>query len=134
MITQLFSKAKDGGKESPVDGYFLFEIKGLCSVALLKFNEGQRESFHSHAFNALTWFLSGDLEEERVDGTMYKYKRSWIPKITSKTNVHRVKANKNSWCLTLRGRWEDSWFEVDRELKLKTHLTHGRKVIYQEGV
>lgn len=54
-------KKKDGGPESPVDAYFLVELKGLFSIALLKFNKGCREAFHSHAFDAWTWFLSGDL-------------------------------------------------------------------------
>ena len=54
---KLFSKCKDGGKESPVDGYFLIECKGLFSVALLKFNKGGREAYHTHAFDAYTWFL-----------------------------------------------------------------------------
>jgi len=46
---RLFQKAKDGGPESPVDGYFLIEIKSLFSIALLKFNNGGRENYHTHA-------------------------------------------------------------------------------------
>ena len=46
MITRFFSKAKDGGKDSPVDGYFLIEIKWLFSVVLLKFNKGHRDNCH----------------------------------------------------------------------------------------
>ena len=74
---KLFSKCKDGGKESPVDAYFLIECKGLFfSVALLKFNKGGREAYHTHAFDAYTWFLKGDLVEEDVSGEQYTYKRS----------------------------------------------------------
>jgi hypothetical protein len=58
---RFFHHGKDGGPESPVEGYWLFEIKWLCSIVLLKFNDGGREAYHSHAFNALSWLLKGDL-------------------------------------------------------------------------
>lgn len=129
LLSQFFSKAKDGGPNSPVDGYFLFEIKGLCSVALLKFNKGTREQFHTHAFNALTWFISGNLVEEKVNGDLYLYKRSIFPKITLKSNNHRVIALKDSWCLTIRGSWDNMWTEYDKKTGKTTYLTHGRKEI-----
>ena len=124
---RLLTKAKDGGPESPVDGYFLFEIKSLCSVALLKFNAGQRENFHTHAFNALTWFLTGDLQEEDFNGSTYTYRRGLMPKLTLREKNHRVKAYRDSWCLTLRGPWADTWTEDTKEKT--TVLTHGRKVL-----
>lgn len=82
MIQHFLSKCKDGGPESPVDAYFLIEIKSFFSIALLKFNKGGRENYHTHAFNALTWFLSGNLMEEDFSGDIYHYKRSFLPKIT----------------------------------------------------
>lgn len=128
-FTQFLSKAKDGGSKSPVDGYFLFEIKDLCSIALLKFNEGTREEFHTHAFNALTWFIKGDLIEEDVDGSLLKYQRSIFPKITLREKNHRVIAKKNSWCFTVRGKWVDKWAEFNKETGKVTVLTHGRKIV-----
>lgn len=131
---RFFSKAKDGGKDSPVDGYFLIEIKGLFSIVFLKFNKGQRESYHTHAFNALTWFLWGDLEEQKYNGSIHEYKRNIIPKITKRDNNHRVKANKNSYCISLRGRWASTWTEHNNINKVKTTFTHGRKVIAQDSI
>jgi quercetin dioxygenase-like cupin family protein len=124
---RLFCKTKDGGKASPVDGYFLFEIKPLCSVVLLKFNSGGREAFHTHAFNAYTWFLSGSLREEKYDGSYYEYTRGVLPKHTPRENNHRVVAGRDSWCLSVRGPWTDTWTE-NTETK-KTTLTHGRRVV-----
>lgn len=124
---RIFQKTKDGGPESPVDAYFLFEIKCLGSIALLKFNKGGREAFHSHAFHALTWFICGDLHEEKLDGTWRQYVRSLIPKFTSRSNTHRVYAKRDSWCLTIRGPWVDYWHEVRQGEKVT--LTHGRKEI-----
>ena len=133
---KFLEKCKDGGPESPVDAYFLLEIKGLCSIGLLKFNKGRREKFHTHAFNALTWFLKGNLEEERIyelQGELWNqytpYKKSIFPKVTKKHNLHRVKAREDSWCLTLRGRWQDTWTEYSKQSGKTTTLTHGRKIV-----
>lgn len=126
---KFFTKSKDGGPESPVDAFFLFEIKALCTVALLRFNEGGREAHHTHAFNALTWFLCGDLTEEDISGSHHVYKRSWLPKITRRSKNHRVIAYKTSWAFTIRGPWASTWTE-DTETH-HTVLTHGRKIVKQ---
>lgn len=125
----LFSKRKDGGPKSPVEGYFLCEFKNWFSIALLKFNEGGREQFHTHAFNAWTWFLSGDLVEEDIDGSTYEYRRSIFPKKTSREKFHRVKAKRAGWCLTIRGPWQRNWSEYDPETKKKTTFDWGRNVV-----
>lgn len=124
-------RRKDGGPDSPVDAYFLIEVKGLFSLAILKFREGRRESFHSHAFNALTWFIAGDLEEETLDGIKTKYKRSLLPKVTKKQNMHRVKAFRDSWCITLRGPWGECWSEYNEDTNEVTILTNSRKVVFK---
>lgn len=130
---KFLQKAKDGGPESPVDGYFLIELKGLFSIALLKFNKGGRENYHTHAFHALTWFLFGDLIEEDITGAEYRYKRSWLPKFTSRSKNHRVRAAKNSWCFTIRGPWSDTWTEDVPFPRETIVLTHGRKIVRKEG-
>lgn len=131
---RLFQKTKDGGKDSTVDAFFLIELKGLFSIALLRFNKGSRVNYHSHAFKAWTWFLAGDMVEHRlmpdsVHPKESKYKRSLFPKITSKDNLHKVIANTTSWCFTVRGPWSDQWVEFNQERQEKITLTHGRKVI-----
>ena len=122
---KFLSWAKDGGPSSPVEGFFLIEIKPIFSVVLLKFNKGGREDYHTHAFNALTWFISGDLYEEDFNGPTKKYKKSFIPKVTLRSKNHRVRATKTSWCLSIRGPWVDTWTE-HRQGNCVT-LTHGRK-------
>jgi len=124
---KLLTKAKDGGPESTVDAYFLFEFKSVCSIALLRFNAGRREAFHTHAFTALTWFICGDLEEQLFDGTRKAYKRSLLPKITKKSDNHRVLAHKTSWCFSIRGPWSDYWTEDDSGTT--TTFTHGRNIV-----
>lgn len=128
---KFLSKAKDGGLASPVDAYFLVEIKGLFSIALLKFNKGGREAFHTHAFDALTWFLCGDLVEEDISGTRTRYRRSFLPKVTPKSSNHRVTADRDSWCFTIRGPWCDEWTEYSPCTGYTTTFTHGRAVLKQ---
>lgn len=124
-------KRKDGGKTSPVDAYFLIEWKNFISIAILKFNKGGREEFHTHAFNAVTWFVKGDLVEEDVSGDTYKYTRSLIPKVTPKDKNHRVKALTDSYCFTIRGKWSDKWLEYEDDTRQVTEFTHGRKIVNQ---
>lgn len=122
---KFFSRSKDGGPESPVDAFFFVEIKSLFSIAVLRFNYGSREAFHTHAFNALTWFIRGDLVEQDVNGDYYVYKRSILPKLTRRTKNHRVIAVETSWCFTLRGPWQKTWTETKDGKSIV--LTHGRK-------
>lgn len=127
---RFFYKGKDGGPESPVEGYWLFEIKWLFSIVILKFNKGCRSSYHTHAFNALTWFLKGDMVEESIDEKgnhiEKKYTTSLIPKVTHRTKLHRVKANETSWALSIRGRWDSTWFEYEPTNKKYIRLSKGR--------
>lgn len=148
-----FRKTKDGGPKSTVEAYFAVEIKGLFSIALLKFNNGSRKNFHNHAFNAYTWFLKGDLKEEclgQIPITTYettfkngiksketmvqriyetKYKFSIKPKYTPKALTHRVISNGTSWAFTIRGPWDDRWYEYDMLNDNWITLTHGRKEV-----
>ena len=126
---RFLSKAKDGGPDSPVDAYFLVEIKGLFSIALLKFNRGGREAYHTHAFNALTWFLSGFMIEENLVGDTTVYHRGFYPKVTLRKRMHRVVACEDSWCFTIRGPWSKTWEEYSPKLKRFTRFKHGRVVV-----
>lgn len=125
MFSRFMEWAKDGGKDSPVDAFFLFEIKGLCSVALLKFNPGRREAYHSHAFNAVTLFLGGLLMEEFPDGSSKIYQRGF--KYTPRNLVHRVLSVNTSYAITFRGPWQKEWSE--HKNGVETRLTNGRKVV-----
>lgn len=134
---RFLSKAKDGGPRSPVDAYFLIELKNWFSIALLKFNKGSREEYHTHAFNAYTWFLKGQLVEESIEDTdLFKdvirtrpYKRRLKPKFTPRDQLHRVKALADSWCFTVRGPWVDRWIEFNDNTNTTTVLTNGREVV-----
>lgn len=132
---KFFKMAPDGGKGSGVSGFFLVEIKPLFSVVILRFNSGSREAFHSHAFNALTWFLHGRVQEHRIDPvtglvvfTKY-FGPSFRPKYTPRENHHKVESMRKTWALSIRGPWIDTWREYLPNLRKFVTLTHGRKIV-----
>jgi hypothetical protein len=127
---RFFEKVKDGGPDSPVTAYVLVEIKSLFSVILLHFG-GTRESFHSHAFNALTLWLTGTVEELVKEDDAFRH-NSWRVgdlKYTPRNLMHKISPVGNVWALSIRGPWAKTWQEFSpAKNKLQT-LTHGRKVV-----
>jgi hypothetical protein len=124
---RLFFKKFDGGPESGVTGYMLLEWKILCSIGLLHFKEGSREAFHNHAFNAITWWLFGKVTEEQTSGALKDYGPSLVPKITKRACFHKVIAHRDTWAITFRGPWADTWKELRKQKEVT--LTHGRKIV-----
>jgi hypothetical protein len=141
---KLFKKMKDGGPESKVTGYWLIEAKKLFSVVLLHFENGSREAYHSHAFNSISWVLTGLLIEHRLYGASPSYTdQPWVkfyrpslkPVFTSRENLHRVLSKDDTWVLSkddtwvlsFRGPWADNWQEIVPEGW--RWLTHGRQIV-----
>ena len=125
---KLFSIAKDGGPESHVTGFFLVEIKSLFSVVILKFSKGTREAYHSHAFNAWTLWLKGDVLEEFPDFTPTHWGAGeW--KYTPKEFFHRTRALVDSYAISIRGPWDPTWQEYLENEDKYTTFTDGRKVV-----
>lgn len=123
---------KDGGLESKVWVYGL-EIKSLFSIVLLRFENGSREAFHSHAFNCVNWVLTGALKEDLKDSPyrgagIYKYCKSLKPFLIYKDDIHKVSGVGRSWVLSFRGPWDNTWLEWTED-KGYIKLTHGRKII-----
>ena len=121
---KFFSWEKDGGNASSVHGLFIIEIKSLFSIVLLRFNGGTREAYHSHAFNACSWVLSGLLREYHMNGTSNYLNPSWRPVYTYRDTYHKVYSFGRTWALSFRGPWAPEWKEYyDGE---EHTLTHGR--------
>lgn len=110
---KIFYKGSDGGPDSGVTGYWLIEWKSVFSVVLLHFSPGSREAFHSHAFNAWTWWLRGDVGEQLLDEAEIK---AWWPSLKPKRTLrdcfHRVIAGpQGAWAISFRGPWASRWWE-----------------------
>lgn len=125
--------AKDGGEESRV-WCWGFESKLFGSIILLKFGEGSRDAFHTHAFNSLSWVLTGALDEMQLcpDGWMASQMHypSGRPVITRRETFHRVfGVKKANWVITLRSPWVNRWREFLPGSNRHITLTHGRKEV-----
>jgi hypothetical protein len=127
---KFFSKARDGGPNSPVIGFFLVEIKPLFSIVLLHFG-GTREDFHSHAFNAVTLWLTGRVIEaiKTADKIAFKTWEAGQVKYTPRELMHKVLPCPDAWALSFRGPWAKTWKEFRLAIQRDVTLTHGRKVI-----
>ncbi len=123
---KLFYKGKDGGAESTVTGWWLIEAKGLFSIALLKFEGKSREAYHSHAFNSISWLLSGELQENHLDGDFLVHGPSLMPIITRRRTIHKVNSVGTSWVMTFRGPWTQTWNEFRPLEDRWVTLTNGR--------
>src|SRR5688572_23627337 len=108
---KLLSWGKDGGAESTVWGLSVVEIKRLFSIVLLKFENGSRDAYHDHAFDALSWVLRGKLVEEHLTGAETDHYPSLRPIFTSRRTFHKVTSEGTTWVFSLRGPWKNSWRE-----------------------
>ena len=130
---KLFCKAKDGGLESKVTGYWLIESKKFFSIVLLKFDEGSREAYHTHAFDAISWVFKGQLMEHSITNNEDKttfFNPSIMPIITPRSKFHRVfGTSKTTWALSFRGPWIDEWKEYIPASNKDITLTHGRREV-----
>ena len=118
---------KDGGAESTVWGFWPVEIKSLFSVALLVFEDGSREAYHTHAFNSVSWVLRGRLTEYIIKSQETNlYNPSFKPIITKRDTFHKVRSIGRTYVLTFRGPWSDTWQEYRQRENKHVTLTHGR--------
>lgn len=127
---------KDGGPESTVWAHWFIELKGLFSVVLLRFEDGSRDAYHSHAFDCASIVLGpGYLREmlltTREDGrkhTEYRtHEPSWKPFITRREDFHKVVSRGRTWVLSFRGPWSKTWREYIPATGETITLTHGRR-------
>jgi hypothetical protein len=121
---------KDGGDESNVRMWGI-EIKWLFSILVLDFGFGSREAFHEHAFNSVSWVLTGGLREAHVNGDFDLHGPSFWPVVTRRKTFHKVSGMRRSnRVLTIRGPWKATWRErLPLEGNRVRTLTHGRKEI-----
>lgn len=132
--------SKDGGPESTVWAHWVIELKWLFSIVLLRFEHGTRDAYHSHAFNSVSWVLSGELEEDsKFDSTRNAlpctryHVRSLKPVLTYRSTHHKVKSFGTTWVLSFRGPWSKTWVETLPDGSSKT-MTHGRKEVEPTSV
>lgn len=126
---KLFKGMKDGGPLSRVWGFFVVEAKKLFSIVVLRFADGSREAYHSHAFNAVSWVLTGKLVENSIDGSVNVYRPSLLPIWTPRDMMHKVVSEGTTWVISFRGPWANRWREYLPDENRYVTLTHGRREV-----
>lgn len=127
---KLFKYGKDGGPESTVWGFWLCEFKSLFSIAILCFEDGSREAYHTHAFNSISWVLKGSLVEKFLGVYWPRLHRPSIkPVITKRWHFHRVTSVGRTYVLTFRGPWSKTWKEYLPQENKFIILAEGRKQV-----
>lgn len=129
---KLMTWRKDGGPESRVWGFFVIELKRWFSIVILRFDNGTRDAYHSHAFNSVSWLLRGYLTEHFPEEPFELgevYTPSLRPIITRRTTFHQVYSHGPSWVISFRGPWLDKWREYNPFTRVFTTLTHGRQEV-----
>lgn len=126
---KFLTKRKDGGGESTVTGYWLVEIKWLFSIVLIRFDGKSREAFHTHAFNCISWVLSGGLLETMLRGRNRTHLPSWLPFVTRRSDFHKVDSVGTSWVLSIRGPWAKRWEEYLPQSDEFLALESGRAIV-----
>lgn len=123
---------KDGGPESTVWAHWLFEHKGLGSIVLLRFEDGSRDAYHNHAFDCVSWVLSGGLVEDRQapasSAGVRLFPPSALPIVTRRDHLHKVTSVGRSWVLSFRGPWAPTWQERTSDVRVTT-LASGRRTV-----
>jgi hypothetical protein len=107
--------------------------------------DGSREAYHSHAFNAVSWVLKGQLTEHPIAWTYYPvrqfmelpvniYRRCFRPVHTPRNMMHKVESAGDTWVISFRGPWTKKWMEYLPEEHRFVTLTNGREELesYQE--
>lgn len=123
---KFMSIGKDGGPESTVTGYWLAEIKRLFSAVLLRFDDGSRDEYHSHAFHSVNWVIRGRVVEHHLDGRKEVHAPSLRPVVTRRSTFHRVVSEGTTWVLSIRGPWSRTWREYDPRSDRYVTLANGR--------
>lgn len=126
---RLLTTTKDGGDQSHVWAYWLIAIKALFSIVLLRFETGSRDAYHEHAFNCVSWVLSGMLIEHHRDGQVSIHRPSLRPVFTYRSTFHKVVSVGRTWVVSFRGPWVNAWREYLPQTSETITLTHNRKRI-----
>jgi len=119
--------------EGHIIQYTLFEWKKLFSIIIYHWKTIKQNRFHSHAFPAYAFLLSGKYIEEVIENGKVVQKtvnQRFKPRFIPKKYIHRIlRAEPRTWTIVFVGRWMDYWFEYFDNKKIWVKYSWGRKKI-----
>lgn len=128
-----FKKKRVELGDGHIIAYTLFESKKHFGIIIYHWKTIRQNRFHSHAFPAYAFLLSGSYTEEVIqDGVIVqrevnnRFKRRYIPR----NYIHRIlKAKPQTWTIVFTGKWQPFWYEYFDSTKKWVKYTWGRKKV-----
>jgi hypothetical protein len=113
--------------------YTIFENKSLGGIWVYNWKTILQNRFHTHAFSAYAFLLSGGYIEEVIeDGKILtKYVSNWMrPRYLPENYCHRIlRAEPNTWTIVFFGKWVPNWWEYFNDTKTWVKYSWGRVVV-----
>jgi hypothetical protein len=112
--------------EGHVKRYTIIEIKSLFSIYIHEIETRCQDRFHTHAFNAVGWTITGGYLEEQLPSINHTcpgkiVKVSGIRRIPRELNHKLLRALPNTHTILFTGAYSHLWTEEDdTEVKLIT--------------
>jgi hypothetical protein len=129
----LFRKKRVELGDGHIIAYTLFESKYLFGIIVYNWKTIKQNRFHSHAFSALAFLLSGQYEEEVYKNgliTKRTVNQLFKPRFLPKKYTHRIlTAKPKTWTIVFTGPWIKYWYEWFEDTNTWIKYAWGRKVI-----
>jgi len=133
LLPVLFRKKRVELGEGHIIAFTLFEHKYLFSIIIYHWKTIKQNRFHSHAFPAIAFLLSGKYEEEVFTkaGVIHKTVNQWLkPRVLPRNYTHRIlQADKRTWTIVFTGPWLKYWYEYFEDTKTWVKYGWGRMVL-----
>lgn len=129
----MFRKKRVELGDGHIIAYTIFELKWLFSIIIYNWKTIKQNRFHSHAFPAYAFLLSGEYEEEVIrNGVMSKRTvNQWMrPRWLPRNYTHRIlTAKPGTWTIVFVGPWRKTWYEWFEEENVWVKYAWGRQVV-----
>lgn len=133
LLPIMFKKKRVELGDGHITAYTLFEHKYLFSIIIYNWKTIRQNRFHSHAFAAIAFLLSGKYEQE-----VYKNGKisiqivdQWLkPRYLPRNYTHKIlKADPSTYTIVFTGPWMKYWYEWFQDTNTWVKYGWGRKVI-----
>jgi hypothetical protein len=131
--TILFRKKQVALGKGSVTQYTLFENKKLFSIIFYKWNTIDQIRFHTHAFTAFAFLLSGwyweKVKYNDIEMTNFVNQPLW-PRYLPKNYCHAIKnAKPGTLTMVITGPWQKHWYEYFPDKGHWIKYTWGREKV-----
>lgn len=137
-MIKMFQKKRVELGDGHIIQYCIFECKYLFSIILYNWKTIKQNRFHSHAFSAIAFLLSGAYEQEVYKNGQIRTEKvnNWLtPRYLPKNYTHRImKAESRTWTIVFTGPWMKYWYEWFEDTNTWVKYTWGRKVLGKSNV